>query len=133
MAHSQRGRVLGDGAELDHLVSHIDHGFAPARIGDSENFSGGGVVEEGGLLIWVGGCHNLADGPAKGSELVDDGLGVLLQGRRAVAQDKAPVSGCCHLDGLQVGKGNITDVHGTHVLGADRLHLTIHQGCKPLN
>ena len=46
-------------------------------------------------------------------------------------QDKAPVSGSWHFYGLQVGKTNVTDVHGTLVLGTDFFHLTLHKSFHP--
>ena len=46
-------------------------------------------------------------------------------------QDKAPVSGSWHFYGLQVGKTNVTDVHGTLVLGTDFFHLTLHKYFHP--
>ena len=97
-----------------------------------EHFPRGSVVEEGNVLVGVGLSKVRVDVPAERNILVDYGLGELLERRRAVDQEEAPVGGCCDLDGLQVGKGNITDVNATAVPGANFLRLILHQFNHPV-
>ena len=123
---------LDNVADLNHLVGHVDHRLVKVVVLEAEDLLGGRVVEEVDVLVRVYGCLVRGDGPAERPVLVDDGLRVLLERGRAVADDEAAVSSPSHLDGLQVSLGSVADIDNADVVGADRLHCAKHNTLAPL-
>ena len=121
--------LLGN-AELDELLCHVKHSGVEVSVLNAE-FFGGIVVERvsDGLTLIV----LLSAGPAEGSVLVDDGLGIVVIARNSLAQDESPVGSLFLFDGEQMSRSNLTDIDATKAITANALLRALEDIFAPLD